>query len=619
MPSEARAPVAIVILTWNGLELTQRCIETLHLESLPDHVSVIAVDNGSTDGSVEYLRGLPRLTLIENGQNLGYSRAVNIGIQAAAPNADIVLLNNDVELVESDWLDRLSEVAASDPTIGVTGVKILRENGTLQHCGAYLPLDTMWGQQLGGGEVDIGQYAGVRDVESVVFACALIKRVVIENVGPLCEDFFAYFEDTDYCLRTELAGFRVVVCGDIRVRHAENSSTKINKVSHSEIFLKSQQTFKDKWGKRLSHTRYTSKVDWHSIINFPSGYAGSSRSFVLALDRLGVSVAYKYVYGPGTVFPTPEPAHSDSYVVNMVRGREFGGADVQVVYAQGDVFARNTGRYRIGFTMLEVDGLPPEWVRQANMMDEVWVPSTFNERTFRDSGVKVPIRVVPLGIDTAYFSPQIRSVKSADAYTFLSVFEWGERKAPEVLLQAFSDEFSADEPVRLVCKANNFDPSFRIRDEIAKLALRPNGGRIIIAENQILQQYELAVLYRSADCFVLPTRGEGWGMPILEAMACGLPVIATNWSSQTDFMTEQNSLPLEVERLIPAEAKCPYYEGFRWAQPSYEHLRKLMRWAFEHQDEARAIGQRAAADAAQRWTWGASARRMIDLISADGV
>lgn len=615
MPIKARTPIAIVILTWNGLALTRCCIETLHLENLPDHVSVIVVDNGSSDGSIDYLRSLPRLTLIENGQNLGYARAVNIGIQAAVPDADIVLLNNDVELIEPDWLERLADGAASDPAIGVAGVKILRENGTLQHCGAYMPLDTMWGQQLGGGEVDIGQYAGIRDAESVVFACALIKRTVIEKVGLLSEDFFAYFEDTDYCLRTELAGFRVVVCGDIRVRHAENSSTKINGVSHSAIFLKSRDTFKRKWGEHLDHTRYTSKLDWHSIINFPSGYAGSSRSFVLALDRLGTSVAYKYVYGPGTVFPTPEPELSDSYVVNMVRSREFGHADVQVVYAQGDVFARNTGKYRIGFTMLEVDGLPPEWVRQANMMDEVWVPSTFNERTFRDSGVKVPIRVVPLGIDTAYFSPQIHSLKQADVYTFLSVFEWGERKAPEVLLQAFSDEFGADEPVRLICKANNFDPSFRIRDKITELALRPNGGRIIVAENQILQQYELAVLYRSADCFVLPTRGEGWGMPILEAMACGLPVIATNWSSQTDFMTEQNSLPLAVEQLIPAEAKCPYYEGFRWAQPSYEHLRKLMRWTFEHQDEARAIGQHAAADVAQRWTWDASARHMTDLIS----
>ena len=607
--------IAIVILTWNGLELTRRCIASLQPDALPAGVDVIVVDNGSVDGTLEYLRSVPNITVIENGRNLGYAKAVNIGIRAAAPDADIVLLNNDVQLIEADWLERLAETADRDADVGLMGVKIIRDDDTLQHCGAYLPLDTLWGQQLAGGEVDIGQYAGVRQVESVVFACVYIKRSTIEKVGLLSEDFFAYFEDTDYCLRAKQQGLKVAVCGDIRVRHSENSSTKVNKVSHNDIFLASQKTFKAKWGKHLAETRYQEAVDWHSIINFPSGYAGSSRNFVHALDSLGVSVAYRYVYGPGTVFPVEEPVHSDSYIVNMVRAREFGKAGVQVVYAQGDVFERNTGRYKIGYTMLEVDGLPAEWVRQANLMDEVWVPSTFNQRTFRDSGVKVPIRVIPLGVDTAYFSPGIRGIKPDQGFTFLSVFEWGERKAPEVLLKAFSDEFTADEPVRLICKANNFDPSFTIRGEVEKLGLRPNGGRIVIAENQILQQYELGVLYRSADCFVLPSRGEGWGMPILEAMACGLPVIATDWSSQSDFMTASNSLRLEVDRMIPAVAKCPYYEGFRWAEPSYEHLRSLMRWVYEHQDEARAIGDTAAKDAARLWSWEASARRMMDVLA----
>jgi glycosyltransferase involved in cell wall biosynthesis len=103
-------------------------------------------------------------------------------------------------------------------------------------------------------------------------------------------------------------------------------------------------------------------------------------------------------------------------------------------------------------------------------------------------------------------------------------------------------------------------------------------------------------------------------MPILEAMACGLPVIATHWSSQCDFMTNENSLPLQIDGLIPAAAKCPYYEGFRWAQPSYEHLRSLLRWVYEHQNEARAFGERAAQDAASFWTWRDASHRISEII-----
>ena len=608
--------IAIVILTWNGLHLTKRCLSSLIESELPLGTEIIVVDNGSTDGTVEYLRNFKGVQLIENEKNLGYSKAVNIGIQFAPDGSDIVLLNNDIEITEKDWLKKLQLQTYSDERIGVAGVKILKDDGTIQHCGAYIPIDTYWGQQIAGGEIDINQYDGIYDVESVVFACAYIKNEIIRKVGLLCEDFFAYFEDTDYCLRVSKSGYKVVMCGSIRITHSENSSTKINKVSFSDIFLKSQETFKKKWSQELEIERYTTTIDWHSIINFPTGYAGTSRSIVQALDAANTRVSYKYVYGAGTVFPVEEPIHTDSYLVNCVRSRKFGQTPIQVVYAQADVFEKNNGKIKVGYSMLEVTGIPREWVRQANLMDEVWVPSEFNKITFQDSGVHVPIYVIPLGIDPAYFSPTIRSNKLKNTFTFLSNFEWGERKAPEILLRAFSDEFSVVDPVVLVCKINNFDGGVNVRNEIEKLGLRGGGGRIVIAENTILKNYDLGALYASADCFVLPTRGEGWGMPILEAMACGMPVIATNWSAQTDFMNQDNAFPLNVERMINASAKCPYYDGFNWAEPSYEHLRYLMRWVFENPIEASTKGSLAASDVRSNWTWTNTASAIKKRVSA---
>jgi glycosyltransferase involved in cell wall biosynthesis len=199
-------------------------------------------------------------------------------------------------------------------------------------------------------------------------------------------------------------------------------------------------------------------------------------------------------------------------------------------------------------------------------------------------------------------------------YTFLSIFEWGERKAPEILLRAFNDEFQSSEPVILLCKTMNVDPGVDVRGQVAALDLRTSGGRIHFTENCLIPTYQLGSLYRSADCFVLSTRGEGWGMPVIEAMACGLPVIATDWSAHCDFMNSSNAYPLPVERLVPARAKCPYYEGFNWAEPSYEHLRRLMRHVFENQNEARAMGVKASNDVRANWTWDCAARKIMDRI-----
>lgn len=607
--------VTVIVLTWNGLGYTRRCLDTLIANTTFPAYRVLVADNGSTDGTLKFLGSVDGIDVLHNGSNLGFSKGNNRAIAAADPSSDIILLNNDTEVEQADWIEKLQALAYSAVDIGIVGCRLVRPDGMLQHAGTFMPIDSFWGQQLGGGEKDVNQYNDDREVEGVVFACVYLKREVITKIGLLDEDYFSYFEDTDYCFKVKGQGLRVMCCGSVTLVHHENVSTLINNVSHNDLFLKAQRVFRSKWESELRKRRYNRKLGWHSLFNFPTGYAISSCELASALDRQGVELKYKYVYGPGTLFPPVEPNQSENILVNMIRGRKLEHSDgIQVVYGQGDVFQSNFGKYKIGFTMLETDHIPADWARQANMMDEVWAPSTFNAQTFFDSGVNVPIHVIPLGVDPDHFNPKIFRHPLTGVYTFLSVFEWGERKMPELLLKAFNDEFQSTEPVILLCKILNVDPSVDVRAQIAALNLRAAGGRIHVGENCLIPTYQLGSLYCSADCFVLSTRGEGWGMPVIEAMACGLPVIATDWSAHRDFMNLDNAYPLPVERLVPAQAKCRYYEGFKWAEPSYHHLRRLMRHVFENQTEARAKGEKASQDVRTNWTWDCAARKIIDRI-----
>ena len=608
-------PVTVIVLTWNGLEYTKRCLESLRRNTANPQFQILVADNGSTDGTLDYLKSLDPVETLENGSNLGFTKGNNLAIAHCDPASDVILLNNDTEILQPDWIERMQATAYGDAKIGVVGCRLVNQQGCLLHAGTLLPVDTYWGQQIGSNERDINQYNEDRDVEGIVFACAYIKRKSLNEVGMLDEEYFSYFEDTDYCFRVLEKGYRVVCCGSVTVLHHERVSTTINNVKHEAMFRRAQKIFRSKWESKLSRDRYRYELGWHSIFNFPSGYAISSRQLACALDRFGVNLSYKYVYGPGTPFPPAEPDSTDvEYMVNVIRGRKLDASRIQVVYGQGDVFQSNFGRYKIGFTMLETDRIPGEWVRQANQMDEVWVPSNFNAQTFQASGVSRPIHVIPLGVDPNYFNPKIARYPLSGVYTFLSVFEWGERKMPEILLKAFSDEFRTDEQVVLICKTVNGDPRVKVHGQIAALNLGRMEERIHLSLNQFIPTAQLGALYCSADCFILPTRGEGWGMPVIEAMACGLPVIATDWSAHCDFMNAENAYPLEVDRLVPAIAKCPYYEGFSWAEPSYSHLRRLMRHVFENRAEAREKGQKASNDVLSHWTWDCAAKKIVARI-----
>jgi len=586
----------IVILNYNTKESLNKCLTSIEKHTKDFDHEVIVIDNGSTDGSVELLKKNKGIKLILNSSNVGVSRGWNQGIVEADPENDIVVLNSDI-VVTRDWLEILNRVAYQDKAIGVVGCRIkgmgAYNNNQILHTGAIIQKNGMgqeneWGIAL----TDFGQCQVNKQAQIVVGACMYLKRETLAEVGLFDEQFSpAYFEDSDMCLQIAKAGYKVFYCGQVTLFHEHGATGKANRIDVGRLLETNRSKFVSKWSSYLDS--HDGGVEIRGPVYGLSGYAEACRNLTTGLWENNVDVAYR----PVMSHPSEQ---LDRGLTNLVVKDAIGNStlyDTTIVFYIADFFVnqfKGKGR-RIGYTMLEVDGVPKSWVQHCNAyLTELWVPSTFNQQTFRKSGVQVPIKVVPLGIDVGRFNPYINPLipKKKDKFRFLCICEMGERKNVHMLMRAFQAEFKKNEAVELMLRVTNNDPSINVESELSQYDLR----NVTLLSSQSYGIHEMPSLYKSCDAFVLPSSGEGWGLPYMEAMAVGLPTIGTGWSANTDFMNNENSFLINIKKTIPAVARCPYYRGFNWALPDTQHLRYLMRYVYEHQEEAKTKGMQASQD-----------------------
>jgi GT2 family glycosyltransferase len=209
---------SIIIVNFNGGSQLRACLESLY--EFTSDFELIVVDNGSIDGSVEVAsKDFPKAILIKNSKNLGFARANNIGIRRAQGQW-IVLLNPDTK-VTKNWLVALLQLARSSDDIGIVTPKLIRMDGkTIDSTGHRFDFETGYTLDRGSGEPDHGQYEEVEELASCCFACAAIRREVLQHIGLLDEKMILYFEDVDCSIRTRVAGWRVLYCPMSVVFHA---------------------------------------------------------------------------------------------------------------------------------------------------------------------------------------------------------------------------------------------------------------------------------------------------------------------------------------------------------------------------------------------------------------
>jgi glycosyltransferase involved in cell wall biosynthesis len=374
----------------------------------------------------------------------------------------------------------------------------------------------------------------------------------------------------------------------------------------------------DRWFNKEDFANVACNVKWTGCIRDGSGYAEATRHYIAALNHVGVGVTVES--------KSFEDIRGD---YGMAGGISESLVDRDLKYVTKVIHltpenwpkCREEGCYNIGMFAWETDALPDAWIPHFSAVDEVWVPCKWNAEVCKAAKIRKPIHVFGHCLNSAEYT-DIKPLKLPNLdprwFKFYSMFQWTERKNPLGLLEAYFTEFTSDDPVILLLKtyrSNYTDKERKIILDLVQYARSKFCGdkpaRLILIDRMLTRQ-EMLGLHALGDCFVLPHRSEGWGLPHFEACAMGKPVITTDFGGNLEFTKYDNSY-LVGHKSVPVEGMkwIPWYnDSMRWAEPSVIHCRKLMRHVVDNREEAKEKGKLAQALVYEKFSWDAIGDKM---------
>jgi len=526
-------------------------------------------------------------------------------------NGGVLIQDSFVLPKTRDFIKIFEDESRRHPDLGIATPVYFKKDRNVFASGSFILSHTLIPEHYGSWERWVNQYPDTRAVPCSPLYLAYISPKLVKKLPPPKGLGKIPFVDADYSLEAEKLGFKTYVVPKVHATRLKSEMPRGQTDKFAADFRKHYLAFVKKWADELNG-RYRLPTCFHSHTGFKGGYNMHARKLAQALVEKKIRLFYSFIGGNNEDEP-----QTNNFIVDDLRNN-MGFFDLpQIVLGTGNLCFKNSGAYRICFTTTEVSGIPDSWVQCMNQQDEIWTTSEFSKKVFKNSGVKTPIYNMGEGIDPNYFHPEIipYRFRPKPDFAFVSNFAWGRRKGSDIIFKAFQDEFGPKEGVRLVV---NCLPSYlghKIGDEIKKLKLRDDRAPITVIDKGIPDE-EVPQFYRGGDAFVLATRGEGFGLPILEALACGLPVVTTGATGPLDYLLKDGK-PLPGVHLVPAKTKlfdgrdsC-YYDGFDWMQPSVAQLRKKMRYVFENIKAEKEKALRTSEYIRREWTWARAADRVI--------
>jgi N-acetylglucosaminyl-diphospho-decaprenol L-rhamnosyltransferase len=239
--------ISIIIVSFNARADLARCLESLRAAPPRSAHEIVVVDNRSTDGSADAARECPGVRLIENGANVGFARASNIGIRASG-GANIMLLNSDT-IVPAGAIDRLLEFLRQHPDAAIAGPRLVDASGRaeLSFGGTIGPFNELWQKLRARRQAFVDRTTRRPHAPGwVSAACLLVRRADADAVGLLDERYFMYAEDVDFCAAIRARGRRVLFTPDVEIVHLRGRSARSAPAATTAAYRRSQIAFYEK-------------------------------------------------------------------------------------------------------------------------------------------------------------------------------------------------------------------------------------------------------------------------------------------------------------------------------------------------------------------------------------
>lgn len=367
-----------------------------------------------------------------------------------------------------------------------------------------------------------------------------------------------------------------------------------------------------------------------------SGYANHARSFFCALNEYHTVKVRNFTVGHTWTGMSERPHDKEPYLTKemsemlilqtlfdtptkrsdypMYGYKNDFVPDVHIILMETNhhYFYEDYDGYKIAYNVWESTRYPDDFFNRLFYFDEVWVPSQWQYESLIEQGYpKDKIFIVPEGVDIKTFKPLLKIPKK-NKFRFLHFGRWDYRKYTTEILRAFSEEFKNDKNVELICNVENPSPYDGLNSTKERVE-KYNIDTSKITFLNFLPRKEYINSLREGDVFISCARSEGWNLPLIEAMSCGIPSLYSNYGGQLQF-AQGKGIPVDISHMRTANIAEEEQPG-EYCEPDYDDLKLKMRDVYTNWENHREKSLKDAKFIHKEFNWERQAQIANDILT----